>query len=91
MVIYIYIPPKNRGTAPPSRPVFFFLSSRSSCQVVYHYTDLPSAKSIVLGRRGLRVSRGGFKGGGVFFSKKSPVEDVDPAQGDRRLQWESPL
>jgi len=52
-------------------------------QVVYHYTDLPSAKSIVLGRRGLRVSRGGFKGGGVFFSKKSPVEDVDPAQGDR--------
>jgi hypothetical protein len=59
--------------------------------VVYHYTDLPSAKSIVLGRRGLRVSRGGFKGGGVFFSKKSPVEDVDPAQGDRRLQWESPL
>lgn len=23
MVIYIYIPQKNRGTAPPSRPVFF--------------------------------------------------------------------
>eukprot|EP00438_Fugacium_kawagutii_P034839 Skav207660 [mRNA] locus=scaffold382:265384:267511:+ [translate_table: standard] len=53
-------------------------------QVVYHYTDLPSAQSIVAGRRGLRLSRGGFKGGGVFFSKRAPVSDaVDPAQGDR--------
>ncbi|CAK8997093.1 unnamed protein product [Durusdinium trenchii] len=31
-------------------------------QVLYHYTDLPSCNAIVKGRRGLRLSRGGYKG-----------------------------
>ncbi|CAK8997092.1 unnamed protein product [Durusdinium trenchii] len=45
-------------------------------QVLYHYTDLPSCNAIVKGRRGLRLSRGGYKGGGVFFSKRSPMQDL---------------
>lgn len=52
-------------------------------QVLYHYTDLPSAKAIVGGRQGLRLSRGGYKGGGVFFSTRAPVETLDPAESNR--------
>ena len=52
-------------------------------QVLYHYTDLPSAKAIVGGRQGLRLSRGGYKGGGVFFSTRAPVEKLDPAESNR--------
>ena len=52
-------------------------------QVLYHYTDLPSAKAIVGGRQGLRLSRGGYKGGGVFFSTRAPVEKLDPGESNR--------
>ena len=60
------------------------IEQNAACsQVLYHYTDLPSAKAIVGGRQGLRLSRGGYKGGGVFFSTRAPVEELNPAESNR--------
>mmetsp|Transcript_26664 Transcript_26664/g.50094 ORF Transcript_26664/g.50094 Transcript_26664/m.50094 type:complete len:265 (-) Transcript_26664:142-936(-) len=47
-----------------------------SQRVVYHYTDIPSAEAIISGRMGVKLSRGGYKGGGVFFSTASPVDSL---------------
>lgn len=49
-------------------------------RVLYHYTDLASAAAVVKGRLGLRLSRGGYKGGGVFFSKMSPLDGLSELQ-----------
>ena len=56
-------------------------------RVLYHYTDLASAAAIVNGRKGLRLSRGGFKGGGVFFSKLSPLDGLELEQGRPSRLW----
>ncbi|CAE8590412.1 unnamed protein product, partial [Polarella glacialis] len=57
-------------------------------QLLFHYTDLPSAEAIVAGHRGLRLSRGGYRGGGVFFSRLSPLEDQNMGR-DPALLWRS--
>jgi hypothetical protein len=45
--------------------------------LLYHYTDVGSAEAIIKGRRGIRVSRGGYRGGGVFFSRLGPLAGID--------------
>ena len=50
-------------------------------RVLYHYTDLDSAAAIVKGRQGLKLSRGGYRGGGVFFSKLSPLDGLQGLDG----------
>eukprot|EP00930_Biecheleria_cincta_P095753 TRINITY_DN87675_c0_g1_i1.p1 TRINITY_DN87675_c0_g1~~TRINITY_DN87675_c0_g1_i1.p1 ORF type:complete len:325 (-),score=38.81 TRINITY_DN87675_c0_g1_i1:83-940(-) len=56
-----------------------------SSQLLFHYTDLASAEVILSGRRGLRLSRGGYKGGGVFFSQDGPLADQDLAKNGSML------
>ena len=58
-------------------------------RVLYHYTDLASAAAILKGRRGIRLSRGGYKGGGVFFSKMGPLDGLSELElrGQGRL-WQ---
>mmetsp|Transcript_27560 Transcript_27560/g.91481 ORF Transcript_27560/g.91481 Transcript_27560/m.91481 type:complete len:318 (+) Transcript_27560:65-1018(+) len=57
-----------------------------SFDVVYHYTTLDAAEAILKGRRGLRVSRGGYRGGGVYFSRGAPT-DVEDMKDKGSLLW----
>ncbi|CAJ1394902.1 unnamed protein product [Effrenium voratum] len=54
-------------------------------RVLYHYTDLESAKAILKGHQGIRLSRGGYRGGGVFFSRRRPTDAEEDPEKAKKL------